>query len=368
MDTFNQRVKALKRESRKQTAIKNCCGFTLIELLSAISIIAILIALLLPVIQRKREDYAANRATQNLMAMIAASNEYFRRMGSFPDSIPKLVQFCQANAGSCSLDPQLATGEMGGYLYMLTDFGPTSGLTIEAEPEYPGITGSYTLSIGPDGIVNRTATPGSDQARQRAFDNILKGGARTVVNLLALAPDATSQVRDYTESPDRVPEVFNLIDVNGDGLVSAFEINWGDGAVGFTDTTFDDEALKRPLESFLSFAARELRLDSLSEADSVAISVAGGDINGDNTDLMFSYEGLRDLTRILVQDGTSTTILNSLLSRLNAAETAEANGNEKKKSQKLKEYRSLVNAQVGKSLTRANANTLIAFGDCLVSS
>ncbi|HYV05169.1 MAG TPA: type II secretion system protein [Blastocatellia bacterium] len=366
MYTFNQtEIQALKPESRTQDVAGNSRGITLVEVLLAISIIAVLIALLLPVIQSKREDYAADKAAQNLSALLAASREYFMRMASSPMNISDLVGFCAANPGSCSLDQRLASGETG-YVYMVVGGSLADGTyQIAAEPEYPGITGSYTLTIGPDGIVNRVPTPGSDEARQRAFDNILASGARTIVNLLALNQGATSQIRDYAESPDRVPEVFNVIDVDGDGVVSVVEINWGDGAVGFTDTTFDDEALRRPLESFLAFVARELRLDSLSDADGGAVAVSAGDITGDGEDLLVSYQGLRDLTGILVREGTGGTVLGSLRSKLNAAETAEANGNENKKSKKLQEYRMLVAAQIGKSLTRTNANTLIKLSACL---
>ena len=107
-----------------------------------------------------------------------------------------------------------------------------------------------------------------------------------------------------------------------------------------------------------------MKLDRLSEADSRAVTVAAGDIDTDSA-LLFSYEGLRNLTSILAQDGTSNTILNSMLSKLDAAEAAEARGNENKKAQRLAEYRNRVRAQIGRSLTRVNANTLTKLSECL---
>jgi prepilin-type N-terminal cleavage/methylation domain-containing protein len=343
-------------EPRNSSPIRNCNGFTLIELLTAIAIIAVLIALLLPVIQQKREEYALNKAAQNLTAMLVASQEYFRLMGSHSTSIPQLVQFCSANPGSCSLNPQLATGRTGGYIYTIIIPGPH---TFEAEPEAPGITGSYTLTIGPDGLIDSEPTPGADEARQQAFDDILVSGARTVNELLALNPAATFQARAFTETSLESGGTVNFGDTNGDGRVDMQE---------FANTTFDDQALKAPVEAFISRASQELRLDTLSQTDREAVSVATGDIVGDGADLLFSYDVLANLTGLLAADGTSNTILLAITSKLEAAEAAEESGNQTAKSKALKQYKKLVKAQKGSAFSRANMNLLLKLADCLVSS
>jgi hypothetical protein len=46
--------------------------------------------------------------------------------------------------------------------------------------------------------------------------------------------------------------------------------------------------------------------------------------------------------------------------QLDAAEAAEARGDQRRKDKALKQYRELVKAEIGRSLTRSNANTLIA--------
>jgi prepilin-type N-terminal cleavage/methylation domain-containing protein len=328
----------------------NCRGFTLIELLTAMAIIAVLIALLLPVIQRTREEYAAIQAEENIRTLMVASNEYFSRMGSYPDMLEDLAQFCSTNPGACSLSPQLASGRIGGYNIILAY--RESDFNITAEPEYPGITGSYTLTIGPNFMVRRESTPGADAARQEAFDNILSNGAAAAVQLLALDSGATTEIREDTESPATLITVFNTIDTNRDGEVSVLEIN------SFTNTTFDDEALKRPLNAFLGGVFVGLKLDSLSEQDSLAVRVALGDINNDAA-LLFSYDGLRSLTQTSVADGTSNTILSAMTAKLDEAEAAEASGKLNRKTKALKQYKQLVKAQIGSSLTRTNATTLL---------
>src|SRR5688572_13918482 len=177
-------ITTLNPVSRNRNTIKNCRGFTLIELLTAMAIIAVLIGLLLPVIQRTREEYAANQAEENIRTLMVASNEYFSRMGSYPDKIGDLAQFCAANPGACSLAPELLSGRAGGYnISIANKDGDADGsdFLAVAEPEYPGITGSYTLTIGPNFMVTRESTPGADAARQQAFDNILANGATTAV-------------------------------------------------------------------------------------------------------------------------------------------------------------------------------------------
>jgi hypothetical protein len=288
--------------------------------------------------------------------MLVASQEYFRQMGSHATSIPQLVQFCSPSPGSCSLDPQLSTGKTGGYVYTLIIPGPH---IFEAEPESPGITGSYTLTIGADGLIDSEPTPGADEARQQAFNDILVSGARTVTELLALNPAATFQVRGYTETTTSNGGVIDIVDTSGDGEVSIDE---------FANTTFDDQALKVPVEAFLSRVYQDLKLDSLSQTEREAVTVAAGDIVGDGADLLFSYDALGNLTSLLAADGTSNTILFAITSKLDAAEAAEASGNQTAKFKALKQYKKLVKAQKGRAFSRANMNVLTMLADCMVSS
>lgn len=354
---------AIERHIR-QSARNTSAGFTLIELLTAVAIIAILIGLLLPVIQQKREEYAKNKASENLPALLVASQEYFVRTGHYPDDLADLRGASGIPTGTVTFNLILATGRADGYVFELAGDADADGdidgadFLVVAEPEFPGITGGVTLTINAAGIISSSPTPGAEAAREEMFDNIRVKAAETVVNLLKLNNSANSQVRDYSQSPDTIASIVDYIDSDDDGLVSLTEVR-------FTSTTFDDNALRNPLQGFLNYVAQEMKWDTLSEEAGRAIFVAAGDIDGDSSEQppLFSYDGLGRLTEIYSIVGALD--LNDLYIKLAEAEAAERNGNQQGKARALKDYQKAVKAQIGHAFTRNNANLLITLSKTL---
>lgn len=350
-----QKTNPLKSDGRMSVASHRCHGFTLIELLLAVAIIAVLIALLLPAIQRGREEYARSIATDNLQALLVASNQYLNQRGTYPNELSDLAEFCAANSGACSLSAELLSGRAGGYNVIMAN---TEGdFHIVAEPEQPGITGSVTVTIDRNGMITSAPTPGADTARQQVFDGLKAKAADTMVQLLAMDPNAPSQIRDYTGATTvntgTLAHVFNLIDTDYDGRANVREVMECGNASG---------AFSPSVNGFLTQVYRDLKWENLSVQDRQAIGVTMAELDTAKP-LQFSYDGLSDLTRILIHWGDGNDQM--LIAALEAAEAAEAGGNLNRKAKMLKQYRKLVKAEIGKSLTRANASTLIAVSNTL---
>lgn len=355
MKTFEKKI-----ATSLQTRDKR--GFALIELLTAVATVAILIGLLLPAIQRKREGVLAEEMTEELHAATAAAKYYRSLRGAFPQSLAQLVQFVTANpSAGVSIDPRLASGKINGYLCEIVE-ADQDHCIIEAEPEFPGITGSQTVrastSTLTDTLISGFVTPGSDEAREEVFNRIRLKAAETVVKLLASSHYAAWEIQGLIREQIE-GNLANVMDTDGDGRTTIDEIR------NYDDPNMDS-ALKGPLSEFIDYVAREMKWDSLSEQESQNTAAVTTELeefaNAAHVPPLFSYDGLSVLTITAVTDGTSNTMM---VGELQAAEAAQAAGDQKGKSRAIKNYQKQVKAQIGQTLTRANANTLITMSQML---
>ncbi len=309
-----------------------CNGFTLIELLVVIAAVSILIGLLLPAVQKVREAAARTAASAKLNLFCASGQHFYEEEGRYPTSLAEL-----------GVDATEAVQEADGYTFRIV---PGDGLRIEAEPTHPGVTGSETLvaKLGPTGglAIERVPTPGADAGRDAMWKNIRAGGVRILESTIAESPEAIPAVHSGLEDPNVLGAAYAQLD--GDR----------DGHFGLIDVAASHD-LPAPLAEFMALVGREMRLETLSPELLRGVKVDLGSVRGSPVAAPFDWKTLGEMTTHVVTDPEASRPMRV---KLTAAEAAMRRGDRQMMVRRLDEYIALVDAQIGRTLTRGDGEAL----------
>jgi len=132
-------------------------GFSLVELLVVIAVIAVVLAVALPIMKTARLDSVETMVVREMQTIGTAQTQYQSQFGRYAATLAELgppINGAPEGPAAARLIPaSLASGEKDGYLFALTS--RPAGFAVNANPKVFGNSGRRTFYLDQDGIVHQ---------------------------------------------------------------------------------------------------------------------------------------------------------------------------------------------------------------------